>query len=223
MSRKIDKLHPSYIEVYHKFLYSVSMFSKQQLEKLYVKKGLSMQSIATQFGCSLHKVQYWMGKHAIPSRSIGEAIYQKHNPKGDPFLFSRPITVDEHKLFGIGLGLYWGEGTKSNTTSVRLGNSDPALLCTFMEFLSRFYGVKKSDYRFGLQIFSDIAPEKALDFWRKSLKVREQQFHPTIVVTRSGSLGTYRKKSQYGVVTVLYHNKKLRDLLNTHLAAIAQW
>jgi hypothetical protein len=198
------------------------MFSKQQLEQLYIKKGLSMQSMATKLGCSLHKVQYWMGKHAIPSRSIGEAIYRKHNPSGDPFVFLPPLTIEDYKLFGMGLGLYWGEGTKSNKTSVRLGNGDPALLCVFMEFLMRFYRVKKSDFRFGLQIFSDLAPKKALDFWRKSLKVRQQQFHHTIVITRSGSLGTYRKKSQYGVVTVHYHNKKLRDMLNAHLAAVAQ-
>lgn len=198
------------------------MLQKSELKKFYLKKGLSMQSIAKKFDCSLNQVQYWMRKYEIPSRSIGEAIYLKHNPHGDPFKFSPPFTTEDHKLFGIGIGLYWGEGTKSNKTSVRLGNSDPALICVFMEFLSRFYGVQKQDYRFGLQIFSDTPPQKALDFWRKSLKVRGRQFHPTIVVTRSGSLGMYRKKSPYGVVTVHYHNKKLRDLLNAHLAAVAQ-
>jgi hypothetical protein len=33
------------------------------------------------------------------------------------------------------------------------------------------------------------------------------------VVTRSGSLGTYRQKSRCGVVTVVYSNTKLRKKL----------
>ncbi len=198
------------------------MFSKKKLESLYLQKKYSMQHIARLHRCSLRQVQYWMEKHEIPRRSISEGVYLTHNPKGDPFKFQPPVTAADYELFGVGLGLYWGEGTKSSLVGVRLGNSDPSLLRKFVDFLVRFYGIKKTDCRFGLQIFSDIEPKKALDFWTKSLKVRKQQFYPTIVVTRSGSLGTYRKKSVYGVVTVHYYNTKLRELLNAHLAALAQ-
>lgn len=90
-----------------------------------------------------------------------------------------------------------------------------------MEFLMKIFEVKKDDFRFGLQIFTDIDPKAALDFWVKSLKIRYSQFYkPT--VTKSGSLGTYRQKSQYGVLTVHYHNTKLRDLLIKKLADVAQ-
>jgi hypothetical protein len=188
------------------------MIAKTVLERLYLQKGQSMQEIATHLKCSLHKVKYWMDKYGIKTRSTSEAIYVWHNPNGDPFKFRLPKTIDEAKLFGMGIGLYWGEGTKANKASVRLGNTDPELLNVFIQFLITFFAVKRSDMRFQLQVFTDINVNEALDFWCKKLHIKKHQFgHP--VVTISGSIGTYRKKSQYGVVTVLYHNTKLRDKL----------
>ena len=66
--------------------------------------------------------------------------------------------------------------------------------------------------RFGLQLFTDIDEKKALDYWVGKLKVRKNQFYK-VTVTMSGSIGTYRKKSEYGVVTVYYNNTKLRNKL----------
>src|SRR3989344_440095 len=164
------------------------MLSKEKLQTLYFKRGKSMQDIATILNCSLSKIKYWMEKYSLQTRSISEAIYLKHNPDGDPFRFRYPKNIKEGVLFGLGLGLYWGEGTKANLNSIRLGNTDPQLIKKFIEFLVHFFSIKKRDFKFGLQLFK-----------------------PTI--TKSGSIGTYKKKSKYGVITVMYHNKKLRNLL----------
>ncbi len=188
------------------------MLEKRLLQNLYVRDGKSMQNIAKDLGCSLHKVQYWMQKHAIPRRTISNAIYQWHNPDGDPFHYVLPKTKAEYMLYGFGLGLYWGEGTKASPTSVRLGNTDPALIEKFLEFMKRFFTLQSKDFRFGLQIFSDMNTQQALDFWAKRLRISKSQFGK-VVVTKSGSIGTYRHKSRYGVLTVHYHNKKVRDIL----------
>lgn len=171
-----------------------------------------MQEIADLLGCSLHKVAYWMEKHRIRSRSRSDAMYIKHNPDGDPFEFQPPRTLKEAELFGMGLGLFWGEGNKANLQAIRLGNTNPALLKTFIKFLVKFFDIRKQDLKFGLQIFSDIDPEEALDFWMKQLRIGRAQFHKPII-TKSGSIGTYKTKSQYGVLTVVYHNTKLRALV----------
>lgn len=188
------------------------MIKKEALKKLYIENKKSMQEIADILNCSLHKVAYWMEKHRIPARKRSEAMYVKYNPHGDPFKFKQPTTLKEAELFGLGLGLYWGEGTKTSKTSVRLGNTDPNLLKRFIEFLEKFYGIKRKKMKFGLQIFNDIKPQTALDFWIKSLRINSAQFNK-IIVTKSGSIGTYRKKTEYGVLTAMFHNKKLRDLI----------
>lgn len=197
------------------------MINKEELETLYLEKGMSMNDISIKLGCSVNKVDYWMGKHRIKKRTISEAIYSKNNPDGDPFMIRRPETKKESILYGIGMGLYWGEGTKSNKHSVRLGNTDPELIKVFVEFLVSLCGVSKSRLRFGIQVFSDVNTNEALSFWSKKLNVGMAQFYkPTITV--SGSIGTYRVKCRYGVVTVYFNNKKLRDILIKQLADIAQ-
>ena len=83
-----------------------------------------------------------------------------------------------------------------------------------MKFMMRFFSVQKDDFRFGLQIFTDIDTEEALRFWTRELKVKKNQFSK-VIVTISGSIGTYRKKSEHGVATLHYNNTKVRALLGS--------
>lgn len=185
---------------------------KVKLEELYLTSKLSAMDIAKSQGCSAHKVNYWLEKHKIPKRTISEAIYVRHNPSGDPFEIKTIKSKHDAELFGYGLGLYWGEGNKLNKHSLRLGNTDPKLILKFMQFLIELFGVDKDRFKFSLQIFTDINPRVAMDYWLEQLDVKESQFYK-IHVTLSDSLGTYRRKSQFGVVVVYFHNKKLRDII----------
>ena len=177
-----------------------------------------MSDIAEALQCSVHKVAYWIDKHKIPTRSMSEALYAKYNPGGDPFSFRRPRTVQEGELYGLGLGLFWGEGTKSNKHAIRLGNTDPKLIKTFIRFLETFFAIQPADLKFGLQVFSDVSKQKALEFWLKELKVSKSQFQK-VIVTKSGSVGTYRYKNQYGVLQVHYNNVKARKKLEEIMPA----
>lgn len=188
------------------------MITKQILEELYIEKGMSVKQIASTVGCSSNKIIYWMTKFELMRRSRSDAVYLKHHPAGDPFTAKKISNTRDALLFGLGIGLYWGEGTKASPYSVRLGNSDPELLKLFIKFLLDIFGVDRQDLRFGLQIFSDIDPDVALQYWMKELGAERSQFYKPYI-TVSGSLGTYRKKSKFGVATVYYNNKKLRDIL----------
>lgn len=150
--------------------------SKEEIRNLYYDKRLSIAEIAKKFNCSQNKVVYWMKKYGIKRRSISEAIYQKHNPSGDPFKLRPITTLSEAELFGKAIGLYWGEGTKSNQYALRLGNTDPELINTFIRFLVELCGVDKYRLRFGLQIFTDIQPQKALDYWTREIGVDPRNF-----------------------------------------------
>src|SRR3990167_1583376 len=99
------------------------MISKSILCRLYTKEGKSMQDIALTLHCSLGQVSYWMEHYKLSRRTISEAVYLQSNPNGDPFKTRHPKNIKEAILFGLGFGLYWGEGTKANLDSVRLGNT----------------------------------------------------------------------------------------------------
>lgn len=194
---------------------------KSLLRELYVDRNLSMMQISKQLGCSHHKIAYWMNEYKIERRSRSQASYLFHNPKGDPFTIKQPSTTEEKILYGVGLGLYWGEGTKANRNAVRLGNTDPALIRIFIRFLTELCGVNIKSLRFFIQIFSDVNPEEALAYWVEAVSVPARQFYRPIV-TPSGAVGNYRVKNKYGVVTIYFGNTKLRNWLVKEVADIAQ-
>ena len=184
----------------------------KKLKNCYIKDKKSAADIAKILNLSETGVNYWLKKFNIQKRTVSEAIYVKHNPKGDPFKFVLPKNLEDSKLFGLGIGLYWGEGTKADKGSVRLGNSDPAIMRVFIKFLIKFFQIDKKDFKFHLHTFTDIDLTEAKEYWKKELKIKEEQFYkPTITIT--GKLGSYRKKSKYGVLTIYYANTKLRNIL----------
>lgn len=186
--------------------------TEEKLRELYFIQKKSVADIAKIFRCSERGINYWFKKYCIPKRTISEAIYLKNNPDGDPFKSVCPKNIEEAKLFGMGVGLYWGEGNKANKNTVKLGNSDPALMRVFIDFLVKFFTIDKEDLKFHLHTFTDIDLKEAQGYWMRELNINKNQFYnPTITIT--GKLGTYRKKSRYGVLTVYYANTKLRNIL----------
>lgn len=188
------------------------MIARGLLFDLYVGKQYSAAEIARRLACSEHAVNYWIKKYSIQKRSISEAIYLKRNPHGNPFTIRAPQTIEEGILYGLGIGLYWGEGTKADVVSVRIGNSNPELIKTFIRFLVTFYEIDIRRLRFGLQVFGDMDEKAARLYWTRRLGVSEGQFYKTITTPYRG-IGNYRKKAEYGVLTLYFSNKKLRDII----------
>lgn len=186
-------------------------FTKDELSSLY-NEGASMSDIARKHSCSLSNIAYWFRVYDIPRRSRSDALYLKHNPTGDPFSKKSVRGAEQSFLFGLGLGLYWGEGNKRNKTALRLGNTDPAMIRVFIKFLKRIYQIDEKKLGFGLQIFSDTDPNAAIKFWSEELNISPKKFGK-VIVTPSRGPGTYTHKSPNGVLTVYFCNKKLRNLV----------
>ena len=188
------------------------LITRELLLDFYIQQGLSSLTISKRVGCSTNKINYWLKKFSIEKRSISKAIYTLNNPSGDPFVFTPPVTAEEHTLYGLCIGLYWGEGSKRNKNSVRICNTDPDIILAFVKFLKRFYKINESKIRFGLQLFNDSNLKEATEFWTHYLGFSEDSFYKTIVSKVRGE-GTYKNKSKYGVITLYYNNTKLQSLM----------
>ena len=205
--------------VHEKWIWNDVSISKKELEHLYIVEKKSQKEIAEHFKCSHSKICYWIIKYKIPVRTKSEAMYVKCNPSGDPFSFKKLETQKDYFLFGLGLGLYWGEGVKVYKNSIRLGNTDPRLIRAFLKFLKDIYNIDESKVKFGLQIFGDIDKAQTINFWMKELSAKKSQFQE-IVCTPSRGEGIHKKKSEFGVLTVYFHNMKLRDIIMKEIEKI---
>lgn len=190
----------------------MALISKLELSDLYLKKKYSVSSIASEFKCSQSKVNFWLKKYNIKKRSISDAIYMHHNRAGEPFSSIDFKRSETSFILGLGIGLYWGEGNKVNKHSIRLGNTDPDLIFNFIKFLKTIFKIKESKLRFGLQVFNDVNSDVAINFWKSKLNVNDNQFQK-VVVSKVRGIGTYKNKSKYGVLTIYFNNKKLRNII----------
>ncbi len=186
--------------------------SKELLFNLYANKKQSAAQISKQFNCSMNKVNYWIKKHDIKKRSISDAIYQFRNPSGDPFKMVSPSTLQQGILFGLGLGIYWGEGLKRGRGGVRITNTDPKMIIRFIDFMEQFCGIDRNKLRFSIQIFKDLIPNEELNYWSNILGVHKKQFYKTIISKVRGD-GTYKYKSEHGVVILYFNNTKLKKII----------
>ena len=189
---------------------TIKMFLKEKLERLY-KNGSSMMEIARGAGCSLSGVKYWMDKYNISRRSRSEATYVKRNPNGNPFKVKHKLNKTDILLKGLGLGIYWGEGDKSsNNTQVRMSNTDPYLIKKFKGFLAKIYGVREEKFKYSLVMFNDSNRVEVVKFWEDQLGIKRNQLGKIIIIPPQGR-GTYKKKNQFGVLTITVCNKKLKE------------
>ena len=190
---------------------SSGSLAQSTLVSLYYDQHYSMQEIAAELGCSPHKVVYWMDQYGLERRDWSEATYVKNNPDGDPFTIYEPHTSDEWMLFGLGLGLYMGEGTKTGKCNIVMTNTNPHIHRIFIQFLKVFCGVSSSQLRCWINIFDDVSAQIATKWWCHQLALSEDQFFkPTI---REQKQGTYTRKSQHGTISVCFSNTKLKQIL----------
>jgi hypothetical protein len=185
--------------------------NKTKLEKLY-RSGKSMFEMSQKYKCSIHKVAYWMNKYGIARRTRSEANYLKYNPNGDPFTIKTKLNDEEQFLKGLGLGIYWGEGTKTSEHSLRVANTDAGIIRTFRKFLLEICNLREDKITYSLICFNDADPNIARNHWSKELGILPHKFGKITIIPKQGK-GTYKKKSLFGVCTIQASNIKLRNWL----------
>lgn len=175
-----------------------------------------MAEIAKELGCSVHKVSYWMNKYNIHRRSHSEAAYLKANPEGDPFAIKIDLSPDKQFLLGMGLGIYWGEGNKSDHHAVRITNTDPQMLLVFKHFLKEICSIKESKLSYSIVAFNDSDIDVVSQFWSIKLGVPSKKFGKIVQIHQQGK-GKYKNKSKFGVCSISFGNIKLKKWIMDQL------
>jgi hypothetical protein len=185
------------------------LIPKIELVQHYINEQKSMADIAKILNCSIHKVEYWLIKHQIARRNRSDANYAKYNPNGDPFSIKPNLSREEQNLYFLAVGLYWGEGGKTNLQSARLTNSDPSVIRIFYTFLTDICQIKPLKIHFHLQTFKDNDIMLAKNYWAERLKISPDLVNTSKPISSQGR-GSYIKINPYGVMTIGVYNTHFR-------------
>jgi len=145
------------------------------------KKGYSISEISLYTGKSKSIVsRYIQGVEVLPeyisilkkkqggSKVRSNDLWEKSKISASNIL-GKITTRDKMILL---VGLYWGEGTKSELNII---NSDPILLRAFINFIKDF-GVSKERIKASVRIYEDIDSKKAITYWSNILDLNKSQF-----------------------------------------------
>lgn len=99
--------------------------------------------------------------------------------------------------------LFLGEGSKTNTSCVVFGNSNPIVIGLFLNFFRKCYQLDEKKFRCTVQCRVDQNPEELKKFWSRITKIPLKQFYKTQVDPRT--MGKPSKKPDYkGVCRIDY-------------------
>lgn len=106
--------------------------------------------------------------------------------------------ISQRDLFIFGLGLYLGEGSKTNS-QVRMINSDPRVIQTTIAWF-RMLGVEKSQFRLRIHLYPDSDVKECLQFWSRTTSIPVSQFQKHQIDSRIDKKAKKLRKLPFGTV-----------------------
>ena len=85
-----------------------------------------------------------------------------------------PFTKRE--LFLLGLFLYWGEGSKNQSNSLYISNTDPSIINFFIFWVAEVLKVPRTKIKVQLHLYKDMNVNDKINYWSKTLKIPRSQF-----------------------------------------------
>ncbi len=131
-------------------------------------------------------------------------------------------SLSPEQLFFVGLGLYWGEGAKAeSSSSLAVVNSDPRVIVLMIRWFLECYGVERE--RFMPRVFiSDTHRDREeiiTEYWATTLAIPRSQFRKMIFLDKGKKI--YENRDMYYGVLALRVSKG-KDIRYKILAQIAR-
>lgn len=110
-------------------------------------------------------------------------------------------TISQRDIFMLGIGLYLGEGSKSQE-EIRIVNADPTIIKLAIIWLKEFAKVELRHLRIAIHGYPDHNVSELVDYWSKTLNIPKDQFIKTTIDTRENKSNYKKRKLPYGTAHV---------------------
>lgn len=115
-------------------------------------------------------------------------------------------------MFALGLGLYWGEGTKTGRGRIELSNADPRVIQLFLHFLIETCKFPITNVHAHIGMYSHQTVNAAEEYWVNVTGIPRSQFSKTSI-QRSRSGKGERDALPYGTLNIAVYDTQARITL----------
>jgi transposase-like protein len=197
---------------------------RAEARRLRSEGGMTIRTIATRLGVAPSTVHHWTRGIAL-TREQRDAIRhsdaaRRARAAGNQAMRAqarqRRLAAQDHgrQLAGqtdplhlAGCMLYWAEGSKRRN-DVEFTNSDPDLMRTFVDFLTRCHGVPPNDIRLTLNVHLDngLRLSEIEERWLTRLNLPRPCLGCHTLNRTSGASAQPRRTLPYGTARVVVHS-----------------
>jgi len=130
-------------------------------------------------------------------------------------------SLSHRDLFIAGLYLYWGEGTKADRGRITITNTNPAMICAFLQW-TELVGIKRMQMRVRLHLYIDMDVKKENMFWSKTLGIPLSQFRKPYIKSSSSTGLTYKTGYGHGTCSVGFESMPMWNYVTMALKYIGE-
>lgn len=198
---------------------------KEKNEAIRLRKlGLSYQEILKKIDISKSTLSLWLREIKLTSeqkKNLSNKMdlvrYEIAKRKVADRIKRTKIIVDEaqkeviklmvNPLFFTGLSLYWAEGAKNSSESVKFANSDKSMIILIMKWLRGICGVPEKKFRVHIHMHDLHSRSDINDYWSEVTRIPLNQFYKPYI--KHTSLGQRKNILYNGTCSIIVNDKKL--------------
>lgn len=186
------------------------------------KQGMSYTQIRRELQVSKGTLSSWLSGQPLPEERIRELrdhsevriekyratrARQRNERKAAAYSLAKDSigTFSDRESFIAGLFLYWGEGGKTQYSSVSMSNTDPAVLIFFKQWLIQL-GANPSGIKVRLQLYADMDAENETRYWSEILCLPRGSFRKPYIKDSKRLNLTYKQRFSHGTCNMIYNN-----------------
>lgn len=200
------------------------------------RKGYSYPYISLKTGLSKSTLSGWLAEipyapnketiafhgKAIAAANIRKVkIRQEATEKLREKASNEIACLSQRDLFMFGLGLYLGEGSKTQG-NVRIVNADPGVIRGAVAWF-KLLGVKNEQFSVRVFVYPDNDLRACLQFWAKETRIPETQFQKEYVDRRMDKKAKKTGKLPYGTLHLTIRSRGRKEYGVEFLRKIQAW
>jgi hypothetical protein len=203
------------LELFYSIFYNVDVNLSIKEKAIDLRsQGYSYSYISKKLSVGKGTLSYWLtsvpytpNDHTLQTIGIARAKsgQYKNMQKQETLLQAHKIAkvdvgvISNRDLFMLGLGLYIGEGTKTND-QIRIVNSDPLVIKIMVKWFKKCCGLRDANFIARIHAYPDTNKDEAIIYWSKQLGVTDLKYQKTQIDRRENKTKNNRKKLPFGTL-----------------------
>jgi len=201
------------------------------------KQGKSYSQIKNILGVSKSTLSGWLRNHPLSKQRIKElrdwneqrierfreTMGRKKQKRLNLILAEQKkllLPLKKREIFLIGLGLYWGEGTKCRMDYLSVANTNPDVINFYIYWLNKCLDVPKSKMKAYLHLYDDMDVKKEVAYWSTTLDVPKSQFTKPYIKKTSLEHIDHKGTFGHGTCNIRTNNVILTEKILMGLRAV---